>query len=383
MPSNSANSSFGILPRVFTSTFRRPRWAMPMTISCTPLAPRALDQLVHRRDEALAAFEREALLADVLGVQVALESFGRRQALEDVALLLGGERGRRTDRFEALLDPALLRGIGDVHELDAEVAAVGVAQRLDQVAQRHVLLPEVRVRGREHRVHVGFGQVVERGLQFGNDRAFLSLQRIQIRPAVAEEPVGRDDRLDVDLLARDRQVGRRHFRDEGVGLGALREGLDDRSVGDVARVRRAIGPRNQLHLVEVGAPLLGHGARIVEVTLIELLDVRRIAAKQVRIDLELSHHRLHLKKRVSRSRCPPSPYSRRGLVGDSGSGFRSRCRVIPPAATSSPRGETRMLPPGSRPPSACRIDAANRPRVVLPGVPGHTLTSLEEKPRPP
>ena len=37
--SNSANKSAGILPRVFTSTFRRPRWAMPMTISWTPRAP--------------------------------------------------------------------------------------------------------------------------------------------------------------------------------------------------------------------------------------------------------------------------------------------------------------------------------------------------------
>ena len=38
----------------------------------------ALHQLVHRDDEALAAFEREALLADVLGVQVALEPLGGR-----------------------------------------------------------------------------------------------------------------------------------------------------------------------------------------------------------------------------------------------------------------------------------------------------------------
>ena len=37
--SNSANSPAGLLPSVLTSTFSRPRWAMPMTISCTPLAP--------------------------------------------------------------------------------------------------------------------------------------------------------------------------------------------------------------------------------------------------------------------------------------------------------------------------------------------------------
>ena len=48
------------------------------------LAAGALDELVHRGDEALAAFEREALLADVLGVQVALEALGGRQPVEDV-----------------------------------------------------------------------------------------------------------------------------------------------------------------------------------------------------------------------------------------------------------------------------------------------------------
>ena len=37
--SNSANMSLGILPSVLTSTFSRPRCAMPMTISCTPRSP--------------------------------------------------------------------------------------------------------------------------------------------------------------------------------------------------------------------------------------------------------------------------------------------------------------------------------------------------------
>ena len=37
--SNSANRFLGILPRVLTSTLRRPRCAMPITISCTPVSP--------------------------------------------------------------------------------------------------------------------------------------------------------------------------------------------------------------------------------------------------------------------------------------------------------------------------------------------------------
>ena len=57
------------------------------------LAAGALDELVHRGDEALAALEREALLADVLGVQVALEPFGGGQPLEDVDLVFAEKVG--------------------------------------------------------------------------------------------------------------------------------------------------------------------------------------------------------------------------------------------------------------------------------------------------
>ena len=250
--SNSANRSFGILPSVLTSTFRRPRCAMPITISCTPLAPRALHEFVHRGDEALAAFEREALLADVLGVQVALEAFGRGQAVEDVELLLGVNSGLERIALQPLLPPALLGRLGDVHVLGADRAAVGFAQRLHDLAQRHVLGGrEVGVGGAEHHVHVGLGEVVERRLELGNLRPLGALERVEVGPARAERAIGRDQRLDMDLLARDGEVVARSAVAEGVGLGALRERFDDRRMGDVAggrsrrRRERAAGRRSR------------------------------------------------------------------------------------------------------------------------------------------
>src|SRR3712207_8082653 len=59
-----------------------------------------LDQFVHRGDEALAAFQREALLADVLGVQVALQALGGREPVEDLLLLVGAEVRLAADRSE-------------------------------------------------------------------------------------------------------------------------------------------------------------------------------------------------------------------------------------------------------------------------------------------
>ena len=39
LPSNSRNKSAGLLPRIFTNTLRRPRWAMPMMASFVPTDP--------------------------------------------------------------------------------------------------------------------------------------------------------------------------------------------------------------------------------------------------------------------------------------------------------------------------------------------------------
>ena len=256
----------------------------------------ALDELVHRGDEALAAFEREALLADVLGVQVALEAFGGRQPVEDVELLLGAEVRLRADRLEALLPPALLGRLGDVHVLGADRAAVGFAQRLHDLAQGHVLGGrEVGVRGAEHHVHVGLGEVVERRLELGNLRALGALQRIEVGPARAERAIRRDQGLDVDLLSRDRQVFAGSPVAESVRLGTLGERFDDRRVGHVAS-RRAVSRGDVLQRVEVGTPFVGNGAGVVEVGLVQLLDIRRVAAEQVRIRPGFLHHLAHLSR---------------------------------------------------------------------------------------
>jgi hypothetical protein len=254
------------------------------------LLARALDQLVHAGDEALAAFEREALLTDVLGVQESLQALGGGQAVEDVDFLLAREVRRAARALEPLLPPALLGRLGDVHELGTDAAAVGVAQGLHDFAQGHVLgLGEIRVGSREGDVEVGFAQVVEGRLEFGDLRPLGALERIEVGPAAAEEAVGRDQRLDMDLLARDSQVGLAGLQREGVGLGALREGFDHRRMRHVAG-RRAVHRGNVLKAVEVGAPVVRHAARVVEISLVELLDVGRVAPEQVRVRPVLLHH---------------------------------------------------------------------------------------------
>ena len=96
-----------------------------------------LDQVIEQRDEAVAAFEREALLADVLRVQVALEAFGGRQLPQDAALLLGAEPMQHASILVAILQPQALFGIRHVRELGADRVAVDVLQLRQDVAQLH------------------------------------------------------------------------------------------------------------------------------------------------------------------------------------------------------------------------------------------------------
>ena len=59
------------------------------------------DQFVEQRHQAVAAFEREALLADVFRVQIALEAFGLRELFERVLAFFGAEVELAADTIRA------------------------------------------------------------------------------------------------------------------------------------------------------------------------------------------------------------------------------------------------------------------------------------------
>jgi hypothetical protein len=247
----------------------------------------ALDQVVDAGDQALAALEREALLPDVPGVQVALELLGLGQLLEQVLLLRRRQLGRAAHRLDALLDPHPLRAVADEHVLEADVAAVRVAQRLDQRAQRDAVEAHEGARV-DHLLEVGLRQVVVRRLQLRHARPLQALERVDRRPARAGDAVGGDQQQRGHLQPLRRQVLGRHRarRAELAALRFLHERLDDRRVRDVLhRVAR-----QHLHAVEVLAPFLGHAARVDQVALVQLLDERGVAAEQVGVVQELLHH---------------------------------------------------------------------------------------------
>jgi hypothetical protein len=77
-------------------------------MSRTPSVAAALDDLLERRDQRLAAIEAEALGAGELDVEELLEAFGLDQLVEDRLLALGGELDLLVRALDPLLHPGLL-----------------------------------------------------------------------------------------------------------------------------------------------------------------------------------------------------------------------------------------------------------------------------------
>ena len=149
----------------------------------------ALDDLLERRDQRFAAVEAEALGAGIFDVEEFLEAFGFHQLVEDGALALAGEGDFLVASLDALLDPGLLRCIGDVHELHAERLAIRAAQDGDDLAHR-------REFEAEH--HVEENLAVEIGVLEA-----IGWDRVRPRPA---RPGYRADRV---WRGNDRGCGRR------------------------------------------------------------------------------------------------------------------------------------------------------------------------------
>ena len=150
-----------------------------------------VDGRVHHGDDGLRAFQREPFLSNVFGLQECLEGFRGVQFAQDV-LLLGDGRLVVPD-LDAFLQPALLLGLQDVGVLHAHVAAVGVTQHREHVAQFLVLLTGETV-DLEHPVQIPQCQPVGEHVEVGvhAEPAFVEPERVDIGHQVAAIAVGRD-----------------------------------------------------------------------------------------------------------------------------------------------------------------------------------------------
>ena len=137
------------------------------------------------------ALEAEPLLPDELGLQERLEGLGGVEPAQDPQLLVAGGLGVRP--LHPVLDPAPLLRVLDVHVLDADGAAVRVAQDAEDVPQLHDGLAAEAASG-ELAVEVPQRQAVGGDVEVGVP-ALLVLQRVGVGHEVAAHPVGVDELL--------------------------------------------------------------------------------------------------------------------------------------------------------------------------------------------
>src|SRR5215468_9008841 len=166
----------------------------------------ALQDLLQRRYQRFAAVQAEALGARVFTVEEALEQLGGRQPLQNRALAHVGEAGLVVADLDALLDPGLLARILDVHELDADIAAVGLAQGRHDLPQRRGLVSQ-QVVDVDRPLQVAFGEAVSARIELRVALARLQVERIEAGLEVAADAIGADQHARADGV-----LGRRLHR---------------------------------------------------------------------------------------------------------------------------------------------------------------------------
>ena len=241
-------------------------------------------QGIQERDGGFSAFEAEAFLADVLGLQECLEGLGLIELAQDAQLFVFG--WLRVDLFHVLLDPGPLGRVLNVHVLNTERAAVGVAQHAEDLAEECGGFPAESA-GHELAVEVPEGEAVTGDLEVGMGALFV-FQRVDVRHEVSAHAERVDELLHpsglshlvaevhmdvtcpVDRIVGDSQVGEDllveialadeqlvHLLEELAGAGTLDDAV---VVGGGERDRLAdaqIGECRERHALELGGVFEG------------------------------------------------------------------------------------------------------------------------------
>ena len=264
----------------------------------------ALDDLFQRRDHGLAAVQSEPLGAGETLVQEAFEALGLDQLVQDGDLAFLGEGvGLELVRsLEPFLKPGLLLRLGDMHVLDADIAAVGALQDRQHLADRARLQAQHAVEV-DRPVQIGAGEAIEFRRKFGVLDRLFNAQRVQVGLKMAAHAIGADQHQGADGIV----CGGANGLGRGVGgwrglggcgrAGLLGVGLGSRPaavensglLGGIGR--HAAAPAAGLgrgghaggvvaQLVEEGLPFRRDRAGIARPLLLELLHIGRIGPVQ-------------------------------------------------------------------------------------------------------
>ena len=177
----------------------------------------ALDDLFHRGDQRLAAIKAEALGAHVFDMEEFLEAFGLDQLVEDRLAPFAGKGDFLAVTLDPLFEPSGLLGVGNMHVLQREGAAIGALHDLEDLAHRGHLQAK-HIVDEDRAIHIGIGKAVGFRIKLGVGGGLAHSQRVEIGDQMATDAVGADDHQRADTIengALDLRIG--HF--DALGLG--------------------------------------------------------------------------------------------------------------------------------------------------------------------
>ena len=189
-----------------------------------------------------------------------------------------------------MLPPALFSLVRGVHVFGAQGAAVGFAQRIEQLAQRHSVFAEEGVAGVKNRLLVSIAKTVKSRIQILNGRTLGALERVQVCPALTYISIGCNELLYGSPFTAHFSVGAGQNNLGAAGFGALGKGVDDGLVRHVFGIA-AVGGGHMLKRIKILAPGFRHAAGIGQVVFVKLFDVRRVATEKISIALIGGVHR--------------------------------------------------------------------------------------------
>jgi hypothetical protein len=161
----------------------------------------ALDDLLQRRNQRFGAVEAEPLGAGEFEIAEFLEAFGLDQFHQDGAAALAGKTDFLVRALDALLEPALLRGVGDVHELDAKRLAVGAFADRDDFPQGRVFHAEHMIE-EDLAVEIALRETIGARIEFLAIARRLDPERVELGVEVAAHAVGPDQHQGAHRIAR-------------------------------------------------------------------------------------------------------------------------------------------------------------------------------------
>ena len=116
--------------------------------------------------ERFAAVEAEPFGARKPFIAETLEILGFGQPLQNRAFPAGGEIRVVAGLFDALLNPGFLLRILDMHEFDADIAAIGRPQQLEDLPERRALVTQ-HVMNIDLAIPIGIGKPISLRISSG------------------------------------------------------------------------------------------------------------------------------------------------------------------------------------------------------------------------